>query len=58
MGAIYYEILERIEQRGYDVFSERVRVPRPRRAVIALRLWIMTLLGIRRGWVRTEEAGR
>jgi len=39
MGAIYMEILRRIERSGYDVFSERVRVPRPRRALIALQVW-------------------
>jgi len=39
MGGIYLEILRRIENSGYDVFSRRVRVPRPRRAVIALHLW-------------------
>jgi phytoene synthase len=39
MGAIYLAILERIERAGYDVFSERIRVPRPARALIALRLW-------------------
>jgi phytoene synthase len=40
MGAIYFEILRRIERSGYDVFSRRIRVPRPHRAVIALRLWL------------------
>jgi len=44
MGGIYFEILRRIERRGYDVFSSRVRVPRPMRAVIALRLWLRALL--------------
>jgi phytoene synthase len=39
MGAIYFEILRRIENSGYDVFTRRVRVPRPRRAVIAMRRW-------------------
>jgi 15-cis-phytoene synthase len=39
MGAIYFAILLEIERRGYDVFSERVRLPRPRRALIALRTW-------------------
>ena len=39
MGAVYFEILRRIERNGYDVFSRRIRVPRPYRAVIALRLW-------------------
>jgi phytoene synthase len=38
MGAIYLEILRRIERSGYDVFSHRIRVPRPLRALIALRL--------------------
>jgi phytoene synthase len=44
MGAIYYEILRRIERADYDVFSRRIRVPRPRRAMIALRVWVMALL--------------
>jgi phytoene synthase len=35
MGGIYFEILERIERAGYDVFRERIRVPRPYRALIA-----------------------
>jgi 15-cis-phytoene synthase len=39
MGAIYFEILRRIERSGYDVFSRRIRVPRPRRAVIAARIF-------------------
>jgi phytoene synthase len=44
MGAIYFEILRRIERAGYDVFSRRIRVPRPHRAVIALRVWLRALL--------------
>jgi phytoene synthase len=40
MGAIYFEILKRIERSGYDVFSARIRVPRPVRAAIALRIWL------------------
>ena len=43
MGAIYRAILERIEQRGYDVFSQVVRVPRPRRALIAVSVWVRTM---------------
>lgn len=39
MGGIYFEILQRIEQRGYDVFTERVGVPKPARARIALQIW-------------------
>ena len=44
MGAIYFRILRRIEQAGYDVFSRRIRVPRPQRAVIALRIWLRALI--------------
>ncbi len=39
MGAIYFEILRRIERSGYDVFSRRIRVPRPYRALTAITLW-------------------
>ena len=46
MGAVYAEILTRIEQAGYDVFSRRIRVPRPRRAVIALRVYLKRLAGL------------
>ena len=48
MGGIYYGILTRIEAANYDVFSTRIRVPRPQRAVIALRIWLGTLIGARR----------
>jgi phytoene synthase len=44
MGAIYFEILLRIERADYDVFSRRIRVPRPHRLVLALRLWLRRLL--------------
>jgi phytoene synthase len=44
MGAVYRAILDRIEQRDYDVFSSVVRVPRPRRAVIAATTWARSLL--------------
>jgi phytoene synthase len=44
MGAIYFAILQGIERRGYDVFSELVRVPRPRRALIAASTWARTLM--------------
>ena len=48
MGGIYYGILTRIEAANYDVFSSRIRVPRPHRAVIALRIWLQTQMGARR----------
>lgn len=40
MGRIYREILSRIERRGYDVFSSRVRVPKARQAQLALDTWL------------------
>jgi phytoene synthase len=44
MGAIYRGILDRIERRDYDVFSTVVRIPRPRRALIAAATWARTAL--------------
>ena len=44
MGGIYFEILQRIERRGYDVFSERIRVPKLQRARIALQIWALSQL--------------
>jgi phytoene synthase len=44
MGAIYRAILDRIERLDYDVFSRVVRIPRPRRAVIAAATWVRTVL--------------
>ena len=44
MGAVYFDILRRVERSGYDVFSRRIRVPRPYRAVIALRMWARAML--------------
>ena len=40
MRAVYFETLQSIERRGYDVFTERVRVRRPRQAFIAVRQWL------------------
>jgi 15-cis-phytoene synthase len=43
MRAVYFETLTRIEKsgpNGYDVFTKRVRVARPRQAVLALRTWL------------------
>jgi phytoene synthase len=43
MGAIYRDLLDRIVARDYDVFSGRVRVSTPRKAWIALRLWLRAM---------------
>jgi 15-cis-phytoene synthase len=40
MRAVYFETLRRIERSGYDVFTARIRVPRSRQALIALRQWL------------------
>ncbi len=47
MGAIYQEILRRIERADYDVFTQVIRVPRPARALLALGTWARTLAGLR-----------
>jgi phytoene synthase len=47
MGAIYQDILRRIERRHYNVFAEVIRVPRPSRFLIALTTWARTLAGLR-----------
>jgi phytoene synthase len=39
MRVIYFDLLRRIERGGFDVFSSVVRVPRPRQAALALRVW-------------------
>jgi 15-cis-phytoene synthase len=44
MGAIYFGILRRIERARYDVFSQIIRVPRWRRALMALQLWTSSML--------------
>ncbi len=48
MAAIYYELLGDIERAGYDVFSRVIRVPRPRRALIAATTWAKVMGGVER----------
>jgi phytoene synthase len=40
MAAIYSELLTSIEHAGYDVFRRRIRVRRPRQALIAALTWL------------------
>lgn len=40
MGAIYFELLRSIERADYDVFRQRLRVGRPRQAMIAALTWL------------------
>jgi phytoene synthase len=46
MGAIYFNLLERIEMGGYEVFGAPVRVPRWRQAAIAASTWLATMAGL------------
>jgi phytoene/squalene synthetase len=46
MAAIYRAILDRIEVEAYDVFARRIRVSRPRRAVIAAATWARSVLSL------------
>jgi phytoene synthase len=55
MGAIYREILTKIERLDYDVFSEVVRIPRPRRALIAAATWARTAVWPRAVGRRVSE---
>ena len=42
MRAVYWDLLQRIERAGYDVFSSVIRVKRPTQARLALRTWWRT----------------
>ena len=48
MGAIYFDLLQRIERAGYDVFTRRVSVPRGRRAWLAVSVYLRLMLGAAR----------
>jgi phytoene synthase len=57
MGAVYLEILRRVDRSHYDVFSRVIRVPRPARAVIALATWAKTIaVSVQRDGVRLLKA--
>jgi len=45
MGAIYLDLLRKIERSDYAVFGEVVRLSRPRKAFVAARTWVGTMLG-------------
>jgi phytoene synthase len=42
MRAVYWELLQRIERAGFDVFTSVIRVPRPVQARLALQTWWAT----------------
>ena len=39
MRAIYFNVLERIERKNYDVFSARIRVPTPLKLWLTCKTW-------------------
>jgi len=39
MRVIYFDLLRKIEQAQFDVFSTLIKVPRPRQAALALKTW-------------------
>ncbi len=43
MGAVYRAILDEIERADFDIFSRVIRIPRPRRALIAAATWARVL---------------
>ena len=47
MGAIYFDLLRAIERAGYDVFRRRVRVARPRQAIIAAFTWLRIMVSFK-----------
>ena len=46
MAGVYRAILGRIETSDYDVFTRVVRIPRPRRELIAASIWLRSLAGL------------
>lgn len=55
MSGIYQAILTEIEGRDYDVFGERVRVSRPRRAWIAITIWARMTFRIKEAFAEVSR---
>lgn len=47
MSAIYADLLKSIERAGYDVFSRRIRVARPRQGMIAALTWLKVMVPLK-----------
>jgi phytoene synthase len=45
MGATYYALLNEIERRNYDVFTETVRLPSSDKASLAFKTWMRAMTG-------------
>ena len=61
MWSIYAHTLRRIERARYDVFSRRIGISRPLKAMIALRYWLSRSVKyswIAQPWATKTAAGR
>jgi len=47
MRAIYYRLLLKIEQQGYNVFECDISIPRARKLLLASGLWLRSTLPFR-----------
>ena len=53
LGGLYSRVLDRIEQRDYDVFERRVSLPTREKLFLAVRLWLQSyvpLNGVAAAW--------
>ena len=48
LGGLYSRVLDRIEQRGYDVFARRISLPTREKLLLAVRLWLQSYLPLKR----------
>jgi phytoene synthase len=55
MSGIYQAILAEIERRDFDVFGETVRVSRPRRAWIALTIWMRMTFRVKEAFAEVSR---
>jgi phytoene synthase len=55
MSGIYQAILAEIERRDFDVFGEPVRVSRPRRAWIALTIWLRMTFRVKEAFAEVSR---
>jgi 15-cis-phytoene synthase len=55
MSGIYQAILTEIDRRDYDVFGETVRVSRPRRAWIAITIWMRMTFRVKEAFAEVSR---
>lgn len=44
IGGLYSRVLDRIEQRGYDVYEGRISIPTREKLFLAVRIWLQSYL--------------